>query len=301
MEQPILQVEHLTKFFSVGPHAEVHAVDDVNFTLRRGRTFGLVGESGCGKSSCARTIIRIYEPSQGKIIFNGQDIAHLKPRQMQPVRRNMQMIFQNPYGSFDPKQKIGAALTEVAAVHKMDAAQAQEKIHNLLEQINRDSKAVVQMTLTTLDDDLCRIIEPNVCPTSRRFEVLCELRERGIPTVVWLTPLLPFINDTEENVRGILELAHRAGCKGVMAFGMGLTLRDGSREYFYEALDRHLPGVKERYIKRYVNNYELPSPDTARLLAMFHEECARYGMMSDPDRIFAYLNEFPECEQLTLF
>ena len=97
MEQPILQVEHLTKFFSVGPHAEVHAVDDVNFTLRRGRTFGLVGESGCGKSSCARTIIRIYEPSQGKIIFNGQDIAHLKPRQMQPVRRNMQMIFQDPY------------------------------------------------------------------------------------------------------------------------------------------------------------------------------------------------------------
>lgn len=172
---------------------------------------------------------------------------------------------------------------------------------DLLEQINRDSKAVVQMTLTTLDDDLCRIIEPNVCPTSRRFEVLCELRERGIPTVVWLTPLLPFINDTEENVRGILELAHRAGCKGVMAFGMGLTLRDGNREYFYEALDRHLPGMKERYIKRYVNNYELPSPDTARLLAMFHEECARYGMMSDPDRIFAYLNEFPECEQLTLF
>lgn len=116
-----------------------------------------------------------------------------------------------------------------------------------------------------------------------------------------LTPLLPFINDTEENVRGILELAHRAGCKGVMAFGMGLTLRDGSREYFYEALDKHFPGMKERYIKRYVNNYELPSPDTARLLAIFHEECARYGMLSEPDRIFAYLNEFPECEQLTLF
>ena len=103
MEQPILQVEHLTKFFSVGPHAEVHAVDDVNFTLRRGRTFGLVGESGCGKSSCARTIIRIYEPSQGKIIFNGQDIAHLKPRQMQPVRRNMQMIFQDPSASLNAR------------------------------------------------------------------------------------------------------------------------------------------------------------------------------------------------------
>ena len=99
MEQPILQVEHLTKFFSVGPHAEVHAVDDVNFTLRRGRTFGLVGESGCGKSSCARTIIRIYEPSQGKIIFNGQDIAHLGEKPLIPYRRRMQMIFQDPTSS----------------------------------------------------------------------------------------------------------------------------------------------------------------------------------------------------------
>lgn len=82
MEQPILQVEHLTKFFSVGPHAEVHAVDDVNFTLRRGRTFGLVGESGCGKSSCARTIIRIYEPSQGKIMLR-----------MSPCRRSPSATF----------------------------------------------------------------------------------------------------------------------------------------------------------------------------------------------------------------
>ena len=117
MEQPILQVEHLTKFFSVGPHAEVHAVDDVNFTLRRGRTFGLVGESGCGKSSCARTIIRIYEPSQGKIIFNGQDIAHLKPRQMQPVRRNMQMIFQDPYASLNPRMTVGEIIKEPMEIH----------------------------------------------------------------------------------------------------------------------------------------------------------------------------------------
>ena len=117
MEQPILQVEHLTKFFSVGPHAEVHAVDDVNFTLRRGRTFGLVGESGCGKSSCARTIIRIYEPSQGKIIFNGQDIAHLKPHQMQPVRRNMQMIFQDPMASLNPRKKVEDIIGEGLDIH----------------------------------------------------------------------------------------------------------------------------------------------------------------------------------------
>lgn len=172
---------------------------------------------------------------------------------------------------------------------------------DLLEEINRRAKAVVQMTITTADDELCRVIEPNVCPSSRRFEVLCEMRERGIPTVVWFTPLLPFINDTEENVRGVLELAKRAGCVGVMSFGMGLTLRDGSREYFYAALDRSFPGLKEQYMKRYVNYYELPSPDTARLMKLFHEECERAGMLHQPDRIFEYLRELPEYEQLTLF
>ena len=172
---------------------------------------------------------------------------------------------------------------------------------DLLTEINRKSKAVVQMTLTTFDDGLCRIVEPNVCVTSRRFEVLCEMRRRGIPTVIWLCPLLPFINDTEENVAGILDYARRAGCVGVMMFGMGLTLREGDREYYYAALDRHFPGLKQRYIERYGNNYELPSPRRDRLLKLFHSRCGEYGMLHDPESIFAYLREFPENEQLTLF
>ncbi len=172
---------------------------------------------------------------------------------------------------------------------------------DLLDEINRKSKAVVQMTLTTADEELCRIIEPNVCTTARRFEVLCEMRERGIPAVVWFSPLLPFINDTEENVLKIVDYARCAGCYGVMSFGMGLTLREGNREYFYAALDRHFPGLKERYMQRFVNYYELPSPDTARLMKLFHQECAKAGLESDPQKLFAYLNEFPECEQLTLF
>ena len=137
MEQPILQVEHLTKFFSVGPHAEVHAVDDVNFTLRRGRTFGLVGESGCGKSSCARTIIRIYEPSQGKIIFNGQDIAHLKPHQMQPVRRNMQMIFQDPYASLNARMTVRDIIAEPLKAHHVckSKQEVDEKVFAMLNRV----------------------------------------------------------------------------------------------------------------------------------------------------------------------
>ncbi len=172
---------------------------------------------------------------------------------------------------------------------------------DLLEEINRKTKAVVQMTLTTADEALCRIVEPNVCTTRRRFEVLCEMRDRGIPTVIWFTPLLPFINDTEENLLAIMDYARRAGCFGIISFGMGLTLREGDREYYYAALDKHFPGLKQRYISRYGNSYELPSPDNERLMRLFVQECRQSGIEYRQDRIFHYMNEFPESEQLTLF
>ena len=126
---------------------------------------------------------------------------------------------------------------------------------DLLDEINRAAKCVVQITLTTYDDDLCQILEPNVCNTKRRIEVLEEMQKRGIPTIVWITPILPFINDTEENVTSILEECVRVGVKGIIDFGMGLTLREGDREYYYAALDKHFPGMKERYIKRYINAF----------------------------------------------
>ncbi len=171
----------------------------------------------------------------------------------------------------------------------------------LLERINLTAKAVVQMTITTFDEELCRIVEPNVCGSARRAEVLCEMKNRGIPTVVWLTPLLPFINDTEENVRGIVRLCAEAGVFGIITFGMGMTLRSGDREYFYAQLDRFFPGLKARYISTYGNAYELVSPNAPRLWKCFDEECEKFGIESDPSRIFAYLREFPEAEQLSLF
>ncbi len=130
---------------------------------------------------------------------------------------------------------------------------------DLLDDINKDTKCVVQMTLTTYDDKLCSILEPNVCNTKRRLEVLKMMQERGIPTIVWITPILPFINDTEENVRQILEACAKVGVKGIIDFGMGLTLREGDREYFYAALDKHFPGIKKRYIETYGNAYDLSS------------------------------------------
>lgn len=172
---------------------------------------------------------------------------------------------------------------------------------DLLEEINRSTKAVVQMTLTTADDDLCRILEPNVCVTSRRFEVLCEMKRAGIPTVMWMCPILPFINDTEENILALVDYAARAGCYGILAFGIGMTLRDGDRQYYYAALDKHFSQLKERYIQRYGGSYELPSPRADRLWQVFTSACDKAGIVHDTDRIFAYLHEFPENEQLQLF
>lgn len=173
---------------------------------------------------------------------------------------------------------------------------------DLLTEINRTAKCVVQITLTTYDDDLCKILEPNVCNTKRRIEVLSILQEKCIPTIVWLTPILPFINDTKENISAILNECVRTGVKGVIDFGMGLTLREGDREYYYAALDKFFPGMKERYIKQYGNSYELPSPNSKELKKLFQNICMDNGLLSTPDDCFKFLQELPEkYKQLSLF
>mgnify|MGYP002563781296 FL=1 len=172
---------------------------------------------------------------------------------------------------------------------------------DLLKSINDKTKAVVQMTMTTYDETLCKILEPNVSTTKERFETLLQFKEAGIPTVVWLTPILPFINDTEENIRGILEYCVEAGVKGIICFGMGVTLRDGDREYFYKALDKHFPGIKNKYIRTYGNAYDIPSPNNEKLLEIFKEVCVKNGMIYQIKECFQYLHEFPQkYEQMSL-
>ncbi len=173
---------------------------------------------------------------------------------------------------------------------------------DLLCRINEKTKCVVQITLTTFDEILCRVLEPNVCTTKRRFEVLCAMRDAGIPTVVWLCPLLPFINDTEENLRGILDYCFAAGVQGILNFGAGMTLRAGNREYFYAALDKQFPGVKARYIAAFGESYVCASPNAAQLDRLFRDECRAHGVLYRPDDVFAYLHRFEDKrEQLRLF
>lgn len=173
---------------------------------------------------------------------------------------------------------------------------------DLLDEINKESRAVVQMTVTTYDDELCKIIEPNVCNSKRRFEVLEEMKKRGIETVVWLAPILPFINDTKENIKAILDECIRVDVKAIICFDMGVTLRAGDREYFYAALDKHFPGMKERYIKTYGNSYEVSSPDSKELMEFFRETCRANGILYTPEDCFKFLGEFPEkYRQMSIF
>jgi DNA repair photolyase len=165
---------------------------------------------------------------------------------------------------------------------------------DLLISINAKAKCVVETTLTTFDEGLCKIIEPNVCGTRRRFEVLKIMRDKGIKTVVWLCPFLPFINDTEENLRGLLDYCVEAGVYGVLCWGIGLTLREGNREYFYSKLDECFPGLKKVYQEKYGYNYVITSDNNNALMKMLYAICGERNIICDNDAVFEYMRSFEE-------
>lgn len=175
---------------------------------------------------------------------------------------------------------------------------------DLLEAISKKTKCVVEMTLTTFDEGLCKLIEPNVSTSKERFEVLMACKERGIPTVVWLSPFLPFINDTEDNIKGLLDYCVKAGVKGILCFGIGLTLREGNREYFYEKLDTHFKGMKEKYQKTFGRDYVCNSPNNKKLMGEIIKTCKMHGILYEPEAVFEYIRTFEDkdpFEQLTLW
>jgi DNA repair photolyase len=181
---------------------------------------------------------------------------------------------------------------------------------DLLERIHQKTKCVVQITLTTYNEDLCRIVEPHVSSTFERFQVLEQMRDRGIPTIVWLGPILPFINDHEENLLGLLDYCRRAKVHGILCFGFGLTLREGNREYFYEQLDEKLdpyfPGIKQKYMRTFGKAYSCGSPNHERLFKIFKAFCLEHQILYKPNDIWAYLAQFEaktpaKSQQLSLF
>lgn len=143
MADNILEVKHLKKYFET-PRGTLHAVDDVSFSIQRGKTLGIVGESGCGKSTTGRAILRLIEPTSGQVLFEGQDVLKLNKTQMRRLRCDMQIVFQDPYSSLDPRKSVSELISEPIRLHHLirDKQQMQQRVLELMETVGLAERLV---------------------------------------------------------------------------------------------------------------------------------------------------------------
>lgn len=174
---------------------------------------------------------------------------------------------------------------------------------DILKKIQSHSPTLIKMTITTYDDELCKKIERNVCPTSDRLKAIKQLSDNGIYVGVLLMPVLPFINDNEENIKNIIKSAYECGAKFVFSYGLGVTLRQNQREYYFEQLRRIFPnqGLDKKYIETYGESYENGSRNYDHLLKVFKEECEKYNLLYDMKDIIADYKRAYEKTQISWF
>lgn len=174
---------------------------------------------------------------------------------------------------------------------------------DILKEIQQHSPVLVKITITTFEDELCKKLEPKVQVSSERFKAIKELSDNGIYTGILLMPILPFINDTEENIKNIVKKSYESGAKFIFAYGMGVTLRQNQRDYYYEELTKLFPEEKlvKRYMDTYGNRYEYASINSKGLWKVFTHECKKYGLLYKmKDIISAYKGNY-EKQQISWF
>ena len=253
----------------------------------------------CDSRSHCYNIDHDFEDVEIKI--NAPELLEAKLRSK---RRRCMIVtgsMSDPYISIDESLKLTRTCFELIEKYGfgltiLTKSKVLLKDLDLITSINKKAKCVVAMTLTTFDEALCKIVEPNVCGTRERFETLKILRDHGIKTIVWLCPILPFINDTVENLNGILNYCIEAGVYGILCFGMGMTLREGDREYYYKKLDTHFPGLREQYEKKYGNNYTITCPNNNELMEIFSKACAENNIVCDTAKLFEFMGALDEKE-----
>lgn len=211
----------------------------------------------------------------------------------------------DPYNPLERSLRLTRHVLELLHAYEFGVAIATKcslvaRDTDILSDIRKQAPVIVKLTITTADDGLCKQLEPHVSASSERFEALRALSEAGIFCGVLLMPILPYINDTEDNIRAILNKAHAAGARFVYP-AMGMTLRQGNREYYYSQLDRIMPGMSERYKKTYGERYYCPSPIAKKLWSVFTQECARLELLYDMKAIIHRYKSGYLPRQLTLF
>ncbi|MFZ5969137.1 MAG: SPL family radical SAM protein [Bacillota bacterium] len=211
----------------------------------------------------------------------------------------------DPYNPFEVEHKLTRGALELIhkygfGVNMLTKSPLVTRDIDLYERIAAHSPVCVKLTITTFDDDLCKKIEQNVEATSKRFEAIKELSKAGLFTGILIMPLLPFINDTEENLVSIVQVAVEAGAKFIYP-AFGVTLRQNQRDYFYQQLDRLFPEMKQNYIKTFGYSYQCVSPNAKRLWQVFIPLCHKYGILYKmQDIISAYKQGYGD-KQISLF
>jgi len=169
---------------------------------------------------------------------------------------------------------------------------------DLFKEINSKADLILKFTITTADDSLSKIIESGVCVSSKRLEAMKKLSDTGLFVGTLITPIIPFITDSEKNIKEVIRLSAENGAKFVYTIG-GVTLRENQRDYFYQELEKYFPGLKEKYIKTFGNNY-FCYPLNKNLKNIFQDECKKYGLLYEMEDIIKAYKKNNEIEQLSI-
>ncbi|MDF2656187.1 MAG: Radical domain protein [Bacillota bacterium] len=211
----------------------------------------------------------------------------------------------DPYNPYEKKHQLTKGALELINRYGFGASIATKsdlivRDIDLLKRIAEHSPVLVKMTVTTADDTLCRIIEPNVSPSSHRLKAIRRLSLEGIFAGILMMPILPFLEDTEDNIQSIIDLAYQSGARFIYpAFGM--TLRQNQRDWYYDKLDQLFPGLKEKYLAAYGNKYECHSPRAKVLWRSFRSRCDHYGILYRMEDIIKGYKEAYQVDQISLF
>jgi DNA repair photolyase len=211
----------------------------------------------------------------------------------------------DPYNPFEMRENLTRGALELLdrygfGVHLITKSDLVTRDIDRLQAVGEHSPVCVCLTVTTFDDALCKKIEPRAPVTSQRLAAIKKLSQSGIFTGITLMPILPYINDTWENISAIVTAAAENGARFIYPF-FGVTMRDSQREYLYNRLDENFPGMKEKYKQRFGNYYKCNSPNSSRLYRQFAELCGKYGLLYKMNEIIAAYKQGRTCEQLRLF
>lgn len=211
----------------------------------------------------------------------------------------------DPYNPFEKELCLTRGALELINAHRFGISIATKsdlivRDTDVLTEIAKHSPVLAKITVTTADDKLCQFIEPNAPPSSRRFSAIRELSGKGIFTGILLMPILPFLEDTVENIGAIIRLASENGAKFIYP-AFGVTLRQNQRDWYYEKLDQHFPGLKQKYITQFGHAYGCYSPNAKALWHIFRNECDKLDILYNMEDIISSYKQDYGNSQLTLF